>query len=375
MVRAGDHEEDREQVAEDPSHGRASSIATPPRDGRRPMVEAFLRSRKRRGLIGCARARQRQTPLYEHLPWSVRLFATAPLPPVVSALLFCAAIFLAYQIYCWIVGMSLAEPDRRVPAPAGGDDRLHAGGDRLRPARRRARSGRSRAGAAARGRARRRRARDAFSSLGGRRCARRARPASRSRSDSCWRPEAGPVDGPPLDHPVFLWAAARSVAMGWLIARTVTIELGVAFGFARLGRADVRGRLARSASAGPLRAQGPAQRPAAAALLLPVLALPAGALGQDGGDPDADASSRLLCVAALLLPVSGVRQRLVDAKRAELARVDAALRAEAEANLKQGAARSAGRPALEPGRLSRAGARPPTPGRSISASGSASACT
>jgi len=45
----------------------------------------------------------------------------------------------------------------------------------------------------------------------------------------------------------------------------------------------------------------------------------------------------LLCVAALLLPVTGVHRRLVAVKRTELARVDAALRAEAETNLKGGA--------------------------------------
>jgi hypothetical protein len=49
-----------------------------------------------------------------------------------------------------------------------------------------------------------------------------------------------------------------------------------------------------------------------------------------------------LCVAALMLPVSGVHRQLARTKNEELARVDAALRAEAEANLKQGAAEAQG---------------------------------
>jgi hypothetical protein len=36
-----------------------------------------------------------------------------------------------------------------------------------------------------------------------------------------------------------------------------------------------------------------------------------------------------------MLPVSGVHQRLLEAKGAELSRIDASLRVEAEANLKQ----------------------------------------
>jgi hypothetical protein len=150
------------------------------------------------------------------------------------------------------------------------------------------------------------------------------------------------ADGrPALDHPVFLWAAVRSAAMGWLIARTVTIELGVAFGFARLGEREVDVDWLDQRPLAPFARKGLRSvfllllfsflfslfllEPWGATVAIPMLVLfPA------------------LCVAALLLPVSGVRQRLAQTKRAELARIDAALRAEAETNLKQAAALPAG---------------------------------
>ena len=68
-----------------------------------------------------------------------------------------------------------------------------------------------------------------------------------------------------------------------------------------------------------------------------------------------------LCIAALLLPVSGVHRGSSRRKQPELARVDAALRAEAEANLKPGAAASAAR--SRPRRAAREPRRLPRPAR------------
>jgi hypothetical protein len=129
--------------------------------------------------------------------------------------------------------------------------------------------------------------------------------------------------------------------MGWLIARTLTLELGVAFGFARLG--------SRSVTVDWLdqRPLAPFSRKGLRSVLLLLLFSFAFSLfllepwGRFVALPFL-IFFPLLCVAALLLPVSGVRQRLLEAKRAELSRVDAALRAEAEANLKQTSAEAQG---------------------------------
>jgi hypothetical protein len=278
----------------------------------------------------------RQTPIYEHLPWSVRLFATAPLPPVLSSLLLCAAIFLAYRIYGWIAGMSpedqLAEfqilqvamiaftPAATVYALRGAERDLADLAPMLRPG-----AGREDAGLGS------------VLSIG--------RPSLRAAGAAGFAIALGFVlapgswagGRPALDHPVFLWAAARSVAMGWLIARTLTLELGVAFGFARLGR---RGVAVDWLDQRPL---APFSRKGLRSVLLLLLFSFAFSLfllepwGRFVAVPLL-IFFPLLCVAALLLPVSGVHRQLLEAKTAELGRIDAALRVEAEANLKQEAA-------------------------------------
>jgi hypothetical protein len=146
---------------------------------------------------------------------------------------------------------------------------------------------------------------------------------------------------PPLDHPVFLWAAVRSVAMGWLIARTLALELGVAFGFARLGRRSVAVDWLDQRPLAPFAHKG---LRSVLLLLLFSFAFSLFLLEPWGSFVAVPILIffPMLCVAALLLPVSGVHQRLVEAKGAELARIDASLRAEAEANLKQGAAEAQG---------------------------------
>ena len=281
-----------------------------------------------------------KAPLPASLPWSVRLFATAPFPPFVSALLLCAAIAVVYASYCWIAGIPLADgtaefqllqvamvaftPAATVYALRGAERDLADLAPVLRPE----------AGCESAGLAR-------VLPIG-RRTLGLVGAAGVVMSVGFLLAPGSWADGrPALDHPVFLWAAARSIAMGWLIARTVTIELGVAFGFARLGQ---RGVAVDWLDQRPL---APFSRKGLRSVLLLLLFsfLFSLFLFEPWGKTVAIPMLVLfpaLCVAALLLPVSGVRQQLVQAKRAELARVDAALRAEAEANLKPGAALATG---------------------------------
>jgi hypothetical protein len=282
----------------------------------------------------------RQTPIYEHLPWSVRLFAAAPLPPVLSSLLVCAAIFLAYQVYAWIAGMSpedqVAEfqilqvamialtPAATVYALRGAERDLADLAPVLRPEARQEPPGLE-------------------TVLSIRRPALRAAGAAGLAIALGFVLAPGSWAGgrPALDHPVFLWAAARSLAMGWLIARTLTLELGIAFGFARLGRGGVRVDWLDQRPLAPFSRKG---LRSVALLLLFSFAFSLFLLEPWGRFVALPflIFFPLLCVAALLLPVSGVHQRLMDAKRAELSRIDTALRAEAEANLKPGALEAQG---------------------------------
>ena len=282
----------------------------------------------------------RQTPIYQRLPWSVRLLAAAPLPPALSSLLLCAAIFLAYRVYGWIAGMSpedqVAEfqilqvamiaftPAATVYALRGAERDLADLAPVLRPE----------AGGEAPGL-------ESVLSIG--RGALRAAGAVGFAIALGFVLAPGSWAGgrPDLDHPVFLWAAARSVAMGWLIARTLTLELGVAFGFAKLGRRGVAVDWLDQRPLGPFARKGLRSvlllllfsfafslflfEPWGSFVAVPILIL-----------------FPLLCAAALLLPVSGVHQRLLEEKGAELSRIDASLRSEAEANLKQGAAEAQG---------------------------------
>jgi hypothetical protein len=277
-----------------------------------------------------------KTPVYEQLPWSVRLFAAAPFPPVVSGLLLCAAIAACYASYCWIAGIRLGDgtaefqllqvamiaftPAATVYALRGAERDLADLAPVLRPD-----PGRESAGL------------ERVLLIGRRTLALTGAAGAAIAVGFLLAPGSWADGRPAVDHPVFLWAAARSVAMGWLIARTVTIELGIAVGFARLGK---RGVLVDWLDQRPL---APFSRKGLRSVLLLLLFsfLFSLFLLEPWGKTVAIPMLVLfpaLCVAALLLPVSGVRQQLVEAKRAELARVDVALRAEAEANLKPGAA-------------------------------------
>ncbi len=280
-----------------------------------------------------------KAPLDSSLPWSVRLFATPPFPPALWALLTFAAWSLGSASYCYFLRLpfwlNFAEIDLLqisiiAITPAATTWALR-GADRdlrdLRPVRN-----------------------DIFG------------PADTGlgpffflgRQTLAWIGVAGVAialallfspaswqDGKPaIDHPNFAWAALRSSALGWLVGRTVGIELAVAWGFAKLGERGVEVDWLEQRPLAPFARKGLRS----VFLLLLYSVLFSLFLLEPWGKIVAIPMLVLfpaLCVAALLLPVSGVHQRLVAAKQAELARVDTALRAEAEANLKPGAAASA----------------------------------
>lgn len=280
-----------------------------------------------------------KAPLPASLPWSVRLLAIAPIPPALSALLFCAAIAVGNLLYCriadipfWeqvvdkllLVAMIAFTPAATVYALRGAERDLADLAPVLRPGAGRKEAGLERVLLVGRWTL-------AFMGAAGVAIA-----VSFLFAPGSWG------DGrPAIEDPVFLWAAARSCALGWLIARTVTIELGVAFGFARLGERDVQVDWLAQRPLAPFARKGLRS----VFLLLLFSFLFSLFLLEPWGKVVAIPMLVLfptLCVAALRLPVSGVHRRLVEAKQTELARVDAALRAEAEVNLREGAVAPAG---------------------------------
>ena len=277
-----------------------------------------------------------KTPIHEHLPWSVRLFAAAPIPPPVSAVLVTAGFALAAGLYSRAFGLPFLTtfveiellqitmigftPAATVYALRGAERDLADLRPVLRPE----------VGATGAGLER------VF--FVGRRWLVASGLAGIAISlVLLFSPASWQSGRPPIGGPIFMWAAFRSSVLGWLVARTVLIELAVGFGFARLGERDVEVDWLEQ---GPLR---PFARKGLRSVFLLLLFSFFFSLFllEPWGRVTAIPMLVLfpaLCGFALLLPVSGVRQRLVEAKRAELARIDAALRAEAEANLKQAAA-------------------------------------
>jgi hypothetical protein len=276
-----------------------------------------------------------KAPLDTNLPWSVRLFATPPLPPALWALLAFAVWSLGSAACCYFLRLpfwsNFAEiellqisiiaitPAATLWALRGAERDFHD----LRPVRS-----------------------DVFGStdtglgplffLG--------------RQTLAWIGVAGIAialvllfspaswqDGrPAMDHPNFAWAFVRSSALGWVVGRTVGIELAVAWGFAKLGERGVEVDWLEQRPLAPFARKGLRS----VFLLLLYSVLFSLFLLEPWGRIVAFPMLVLfpaLCGAALLLPVSGVHRRLAAVKEAELARVDFALRAEAEANLKPGA--------------------------------------
>jgi hypothetical protein len=268
-----------------------------------------------------------KAPAHESLPWSVRLYAAAPFPPVVCGLLACTAFGLIYVTYCWIVGIPAGERAADFQllqvamiafTPAVSVHSLRAVERDLA-----ALAPLLDADAAPERVLRGSRQALVLAGLGGVAIA-----LALVLQPSSW------TDGePPLSHPVFWWAALRSVAMGWLIARLVAIELGVGVGFRELGALHTHVDWLDQRPLAPFARQG--LRSVLLLLLFPFLF--SLFLFEPWGKLVAVSMLVLFpafCVAALLLPVSGVHRRLEAVKRDELARVDAALRVEAETNLK-----------------------------------------
>ena len=281
-----------------------------------------------------------KAPVYASLPWSVRLFATAPLPPALWALLTATAWSIGSALYCALLGLpfwlNFAEidllqisilaitPAASLWALRGAERDL----DELRPLLRAAASTTDTGLGRVYFMARR--------TLGLIGVAGVAIALVLLFSPASWQ------DGKPaVAHPNFLWAALRSSVLGWLVARTVGIELAVAFGFARLGERDVEIDWLDQSPLAPFARKG--LRSVFLLLLYSVLfsLFLLAPWGRVVAIPML-VFFPALCVAALLLPVSGVHRRLVAAKQIELARVDAALRAEAEANLAAGGVAPAG---------------------------------
>lgn len=282
----------------------------------------------------------RQTPIYDRLPWSVRLFATAPLPPSVSAVLLTAAFALAAALYSRIFGLPFLTPFVEIEllqitmigfTPAAAVYALR-GAERdladLRPVLR------PEAGATNPGLER-------VFFVGRRWLVVSGLVGIAISLVLLFSPASWQSGRPPVGDPIFVWAAFRSSVLGWLVARTVLIELAVGFGFTRLGERDVE---VDWLDQGPLRPF--ARKGLRSVFLLLLFSLFFSLfLLEPWGRVTAIPMLVLfpaLCVFALLLPVSGVHRRLARAKAEELARVDSALRAEAEANLKQGAAEAQG---------------------------------
>lgn len=270
-------------------------------------------------------------PRDTRVPWSVRLFATPPLPPGVWALVGFLAWSLGSALYCAVLGLPFwksfaeidllqlsilcfaplatlhalrgAERDLADLAPVLGDGAPASVRDFLL-------------------------ARRTLAAIG---AAGVALAVALLFAPGSWE------DGrPAMEHPNFAWALLRSSALGWMVARAVGIELAIAWGFSQLG--------SRAAAIDWLdqRPLAPFARKGLRSvfLLLIYSVLFSLFLLEPWGRGVAVTMLVLfpaLCVAALLLPVWGVHRSLVAAKQRELARVDAALHGEAQANLAGGA--------------------------------------
>jgi hypothetical protein len=277
--------------------------------------------------------------LPDSLPWSVRLFASAPFPPAVCALLACAAIAAGYALYCLLARIPAGErieefqvlqvlmiaftPAASVHALRGAQRDLTDLAPVLEP----------RDGAAS----------------GLARVLLIGRPALTAAGFAgiavalvfVSLPGSWASGMPSFSDPILWWASLRSVALGWVIARAVAIELAVGFGFQQLGERDARADWLDQRPLAPFARKGLRS----VLLLLLFSFLFSLFLLEPWGKTVAIPMLvffPLLCVAALLLPVSGVQRRLSASKQAELERVDAALRGEAAANLASSGAPASG---------------------------------
>lgn len=134
---------------------------------------------------------------------------------------------------------------------------------------------------------------------------------------------------PPLGDPDLTWNLIRSPLLAWLIGRTVVIEVLLARRFSELGRRHARVDLLDAAPLAPF-----ARRGLRSVLLLMLFAALFSAMLFTPFEltvtPLTLGGTVLTAVAALLLPVAGVHQRIGREKQAELARVRTVIRRERE---------------------------------------------
>ncbi len=272
-----------------------------------------------------------KAPFGAALPWSVRLYATAPMPPVLWALLTASVWSIANAIYCAVLELPFWRDFAEI-------DLLQISILSITPLA------------------------TVYALRGVERDLRDLQPILRSGPDApdmrsdrsfflgrraltligvggiaiaavlLFSPESWQDGKPAIEHQNFAWAVLRSAVVGWLVARTVWIDFAIAFEFSRLGERDVAVDWLDQRPLAPFARKGLRS----VFLLLLYSVLFSLFLLEPWGRVTAIPMLVLfpaLCVAALLLPVSGVHRRLAEAKQAELSRVDAALRAEAEANL------------------------------------------
>ena len=142
---------------------------------------------------------------------------------------------------------------------------------------------------------------------------------------------------PPLGDPDLSWNMLRTGLLAWLVGRTGHVEMLIAARFSRLGRSSARVDLL---DLGPLK---PFARRGLRSVLLLMLFTALFSLFllspfQLAVTPATIVLILGTAVAALLLPVTGAHRRIAEVKQAELARVRAAIRRERELRLGENAA-------------------------------------
>jgi hypothetical protein len=147
---------------------------------------------------------------------------------------------------------------------------------------------------------------------------------------------------PPVGDPLFIWALARNTLMFVLYAQTVYMDIEVARRLSRIGEQFARVDLLDLSPLRPLTRRG-----LRSVLLWVILTVLASILFLAPWSADPTAFFLVLlvaiAVAALLLPVWGAHRRIAAARRDELARVRAAIRAGRETLLGPPGAASAAR--------------------------------
>ncbi len=136
-------------------------------------------------------------------------------------------------------------------------------------------------------------------------------------------------DRPPWGHPMLTWNLIRAGLIGWLFARTATVEIWIGARFSQLGRRDPQVDLL---DPSPLSAF--AQRGLGAVLRLMLFAALFSLILLTPFSADTTlfvlAIGLLAALSALVLPTLGIHARMREVRDAELARVRGAIRRDRE---------------------------------------------